>query len=162
MDLNKDASPYAPPHCTADSFLPSATRLLDTLCFVINFAFATLFFIACITSIAVADNPFVLIGGVMLVLPVACYAIAEWMCWYRKHRWLSRPLGTCNLLCAAFFVFGVVTNVGEAFMADKPIDAWFLVFFVIGFAFVAAYLAWCGWRRVHAIPDVPDAIQNGE
>ena len=141
--------------------MPSATRPLDALCFVINFAFATFFFIACVVSIGAADNPFAFIGGLMFVLPVACYAIAEWMCWYRKRHWLFRPLGILNLLLAAIFVFGLVTNVGEAFMADEPIDLLFIRIFGLGFAIVAGYLAWCGWRRVHAIPTVPDVIQDG-
>lgn len=139
----------------------SATRPFDTLCFIINFAFATLFLIACIVSIVAGDNPFAFIGGLMFVLPVACYVIAEWVCWYRKRYWLFRPLGILNLLLAAFFVFGLVTNIGEALMAEEPIDPWFILIFAIGFAFVAGYLAWCGWRRFHAIPGEPRTIQNG-
>ncbi len=140
--------------------MPSATRPLDTLCFVINFAVAILFLIACVVSIGAADNFFAFIGGLLFVLPVCCYAIAEWVCWYRKRHWLFRQLGILNLLLAGFVVFGLVTNVGEAFMADEPIDPWFITIFGSGFAFVAGYLVWCGWRRFHAIPSVPDTIQN--
>jgi len=139
----------------------SATRALDTLTFAINFAFSTLFFVACVVSIAAADNPFAFIGGLLFVLPVACYAIAEWVCWYRKRHWLFRPLGILNLLLAAFFVFGLVTNVGEALLADEPIDLWFIVIFGVGFAIVAGYFGWCGWRRFRAASSVPDAIQSG-
>ena len=154
------ASPYLPPRNTADRSMSFATPPLDTLCFVINFAFSTLFFIACATSIGTADNPFAFIGGFLFVLPVACYAIAEWVCWYREHDWLFRPLGILNLVLAAFVVFALVTNVGEALMADEPIDPWFIMIFGLGSAFVAGYLAWCGWRRIHAMPGIPNAIQN--
>lgn len=156
-----DASPYAPPRHTVDSSMPSATRTLDTLCFVINFALATLFFIACVESIGAADNPFVFIGGIMFVLPVSGYAFAEWVCWYRKRHWLFRPLGILNLLFAAFILFGLVKNVGEALMSDEPVDLWFVLICGTGLTLVAGYLAWCGWRRVHASSGVPDAIQDG-
>ncbi len=159
--LFMDTSPYASPILHPDSSMPSATRLLDTLCFVINFAFATLFFMACVISIGAADNPFAFIGGFLFVLPVACYAIAEWLCWYRRRYWLFRPLGILNLLLAAFFVFGLVTNVGEAFIAEDPIDPLFLLFFGLGFAVVAGYLAWCGWRRIHTSATSSDAIPDG-
>tara|TARA_R110002073_G_scaffold64719_3_gene161893 strand:- start:2468 stop:2944 length:477 start_codon:yes stop_codon:yes gene_type:complete len=153
-----NAASYTPPHHPADSFTASATRPLDTLCFVINFTFATLFFIVCVIAIGAADNPFSFIGGFMLVLPVACYAIAEWICWYRKHHELTRPLGILNLLLAAFFVFGLVTTVGEVLMAEEPMDLWFILIFGTGFAIIAGYLAWCGWRRVRSIPRVSDTI----
>jgi hypothetical protein len=156
-----DESPYAPPRSTNDPSVPSAVSLLDSLCFVINFAFSTLFFIACVVSISAADNPFAFIGGTLFVLPIAFYAIAEWVCWYRKRDWLFRPLGILNLLLAAFLLFGLVTNVGGAFMADEPIEPWFFMNFVLGSALVVGYLTWCGLRRVHLMPGAPDAIQNG-
>ena len=155
-----DASPYLPPPDTTDRSMSFAKLPLDTLCFVINFAFSTLFFIACATSIGTADNPFAFIGGLLFVLPVACYAVAEWVCWYRERNWLFRPLGILNLILAAFLAFALVTNVGEALMADEPIDPWFIMVFGLGFAFVAGYLAWCGWRRIHATRGVPSASQN--
>lgn len=142
--------------------MASARRPLDTLCFVINFTFTTLFLIVCVISIAAADNPFAFIGGFMLVLPVSCYAIAEWFCWYRKRHELTRTLGILNLLLAAFFVFGLVTTVGEVLMAEEPTDLWFILIFGTGFAIIAGYLAWCGWRRVRSIPGVADAMQNDE
>ena len=155
-----DASPYVPPPITTDRSMSFATPPLDTLCFVINFTFSTLFFIACVSSIGTADNPFAFVGGLLFVLPVACYAVAEWVCWYRERNWLFRPLGILNLVLAAFVAFALVTNVGEALMADEPIDPWFIMVLSLGFVFVAGYLAWCGWRRIHAMRGVPSAIQN--
>ena len=156
-----DTSPYASPRSTADHSMPSSARPLDTVCFAINFAFSTLFFIACVISIGSADNPFAFIGGFLFVLPVACYAIAEWLCWYQERHWLCRPLGILNLLFAAFFAFAFVTNVGEAFMTDGPIDPLFILIFGLGFAVVAGYLGWCGWRRVLAVPTSSDATHDG-
>ncbi len=122
---------------------------VDTLLFGINFAVATLFFIACVIAIATADNPFAFLGGVFMLLPVLGYAIAEWLCWYRREHWLRRPMGILNLLLAAFFVFGGVTNVGEVVLADDPVDPMFLVIFGLGFVVISAYLGSCGWRRIH-------------
>ena len=118
------------------------------------------FFIAYIVSIGAGDNPFAFIGGALFALPVACYAIAEWVCCYGKRHSLIRPLGVLNLLVAAFFRFGLIMNVGEAFMTDERVDLLFILIFGVGFAFVVGYLAWCGWRRVHAITAVADAIHR--
>lgn len=48
--------------------------VLDTLIFFVNFSVATLFFIACVISIAMMDIPFAFLGGIMMLLPVAGYA----------------------------------------------------------------------------------------
>lgn len=152
--LRSTATPGEPPVQTSEA-------LSDTLFFVVNFSFATLFFIACVISIAAADNPFAFLGGVIAVLPVACYVVAEWFCWYRQRRWLLRPLGILNLSLAAFFVFGLVTNIGEAITAEDPVNPLFILLFGFGFAVVAGYLGWCGWRRVHAVPPTPvDSMQG--
>lgn len=135
-------------------------RSLDTLCFVINFTLATLVFIACAVSIAAADNPFSFFGGLLFAFPAACYAGAEWVCWYRKRYWLHRQLGILNLLAAAFFAFAMVTTVGEAFLTDEPIDVGFILIFGFNFAFVSGYLAWCGWRRFHSFPYLSEVIHE--
>ena len=124
--------------------------VMDTLFFTINATFALLFFTACLVSIVAGDNPLAFIGGVMAVIPVGCYIVAEWICWYRRQEWLKRPLGILNLLLSAFFLFGMVTNLGEAMIADDPIDVGFIFLFVVGFGAITAYLACCGWRRVRA------------
>lgn len=125
---------------------------MDTLFFTINATFSLLFFMACLVSIAAGDNPFAFIGGVIAVIPVGCYTLAEWICWYRRQDWLKRPLGILNLLLSAFFLFGMVTNLGEAMIADDPIDAGFIILFIVGFGAIVAYLAFCGWRRIRANP----------
>ena len=130
--------------------MSSRTRLPDTICFVVNFAIALLFFVSCVISIGAADNPFAFLGGILFVSPVGLYAGAEWVCWYRQRHWLYRPLGVLNLLFSAFFVFGLVTNVGEALLADEPVDPLFILIFGLGFAIFAGYLWWCGWRRFHS------------
>ena len=38
-------------------------------------------------SIIAADNPFAFLCGVIALLPVARYANAEWLCWYRNRRY---------------------------------------------------------------------------
>ena len=88
----------------------------------------------------------------MAVFPVGCYIVAEWICWYRRRDWLKRPLGILNLLLSAFFLFGMVTNLGEAMIADGPIDVGFIALFVVGFGLIVAYLAFCGWRRIRTNP----------
>jgi hypothetical protein len=126
------------------------TRLTsDTICFVVNFLIATLIFICAAVSIAMAANPYAFFGGIVIVLPVLCYAIAEWLCWYRDQHWLLRPLGILNLLLAALCAFGIITNIGEAIMADDPVSPLFILLLVSGFTLVTGYLGWCGWRRFH-------------
>lgn len=155
-----DASPHTPPRHLSESSTTSATRALDTLCFLINSAISTLFLIACVVSIGAADNSFAFIGGLAFALPFACYTIAEWMCWYRRLFWLFRPLGILNLLFALFVAFGLITNLGEALTADEPVDPLFVLLFGLGFALFAGYLAWCGWRRVRATPTALDVCQE--
>lgn len=146
-----DTSPYAPPRHLGDSPLQPSAKLLDTLFFTINLAFAILFALACAISIVVADNPFAFLGGIMFVVPIGCYAIAEWVCSYRERDWLYRPLGIVNLIFSAFLVFGGVTNIGEALLDDEPVDPIFILLFGLGFALVAGYLGLCGWRRIRKI-----------
>lgn len=155
-----DASPYTPPRNPTESSTTSATRALDTLCFLINSAISTLLLIACVVSIGAADNSFAFIGGLAFALPFACYTIAEWVCWYRRLYWLFRPLGILNLLFALFVAFGLITNLGEALMADEPVDPLFMLPFGLGFALFTGYLAWCGWRRVRATPTALDVCHE--
>jgi hypothetical protein len=155
-----DASPYTPPRHLSDSFMMPTTRALDTLCFLINFAISTFFLIACVVSIGAADNPFAFIGGLVFALPSTCYAIAEWMCWYRRRHWLFRSLGILNLLFAAFVAFGLITNLGEALLANEPVNPLFILLFGLGFTVFAGYLRWCGWRRIRAIPAATDLLQE--
>lgn len=159
------SNPYTPPRHDNERVVQSSWSLFHSVSFVLNFSFATFFFVACVVSVAAGDNPFALLGGIIAVIPVACYAVAEWICWYRKHFWLLRPLGIANLLLAAFFVFGLVTTIGEAFMADDPVDPVFILLFGFGFSLIAGYLGYCGWRRIHALPSpiVPSLpIQSGQ
>ena len=141
-----------PPRETADLSLSPPTPIVDTVCFTINFSIAVLFFVASVVPIGTADNPLAFLGGLVLVFPIAAYAVAEWVCWYRQRHWLYRHLGIVNWLFAAFWTFGLVTNIGEALMADEPVDPLFILIFNLGFAILAGYLGWCGWRRFRAIP----------
>ncbi|PNY33863.1 hypothetical protein [Rhodopirellula sp. MGV] len=68
-------------------------RRLETLFFGVNFTLATMLFITSVIAIVVADNPYSMIGGLLLVLPVLGYAIAEWIRWYRQVSSLDRPMG---------------------------------------------------------------------
>jgi hypothetical protein len=140
---------------------PSRTRAVDSLCFAINFLLALLFVSCCVISLGVGDNPFAFIGSVLFVLPVAAYATAEWVCWYRERRSLLRPLGKLNLLGAAFFAFGLVANLGEAFIGAQPVDPLLVVALICILGTLSGYLFWCGWRRLHAIPDVPNTCELG-
>jgi hypothetical protein len=133
---------------------------MDTFFFTVNATVALLFFWACLVSVAVGDNPFAFIGGVMAVFPVGCYIVAEWICWYRRRDWLKRPLGIFNLLLSAFFLFGMVTNLGEAMIADGPIDVGFIAPLVVGFGLIVAYLAYCGWRRIRTNPTPTKHVPN--
>ena len=150
---------YTPPMTTETQAHPDSPAIIDTSFFVVNFAISALLFISCVISIAAADNPFAFIGGLFMVLPVLSYAIAEWLCWYRSRHWLYRPMGILNLLLAAFLVFGSVTNVGEAVLADDPVDPFFIVIFGLGFGMFSAYLTFCGWRRLHLYPS-PTGTQS--
>ena len=143
-----ERSPYDPPLDMAPQTTRPNPAAIDALFFTVNATFALLIFAACVISIAAADNPFALIGGVIAVLPVGCYAVAEWICWYYEKTWLKRPLGILNMLLAAFFLFALASNVGEVLMADEPMDVGFVALFVLGLGAVAAYLGFCGWRRL--------------
>ena len=148
-------SPYSPPTAIERHAQSESRSLADNVFFIINFVTATLFFMACVISIGTADNPFAFLGGVLAVIPVVSYAIAEWTCWYRRYDWLYRPLGILNLLLSAFFVFALVTNIGEVLMSDEAVDPLFILLFGLGFAIVAVYLGWCGWRRIRKMPSEP-------
>jgi hypothetical protein len=139
--------------------MQSSTRLLDTLCFGINISIASLLCIDCVVAIFTANTPHTFLGAVVCVIPSGWYAIAEWQCWYRKRLKLLRPLGMLNLALAALFTFGLVTNIGEALLVNKHVDPLFLLIFGLCFASIAGYLAWCGWRRIQAKPNIVDAIQ---
>ena len=142
--------PLSTPSMAVDAHATSDTRqLVDTLIFAINFATAILLFVACFISVFAADSPFSFIGGLFTALPVAGYALAEWLCWYRRRRWLYRPMGTLNLLLSLFFVFGLVSNVGESVKNEGSADPIFIVVVGLGFGLIATYLGFCGWRRLH-------------
>lgn len=147
-----DHTPYEPPANMRTQPVPGKRSFNETLFFALNFSFSLLFFAGCVVSIGVADNAYAWIGGVILVLPTGIYATAEWICWYRNRSWLKRPLGVSNLFLAAFFLFGLVTNLGEAIMDSKPIDIGFAAVFVLSFVAISGYLGFCGWRRVHDAP----------
>ncbi|OYP35423.1 hypothetical protein CGZ80_11270 [Rhodopirellula sp. MGV] len=53
-----------------------------------------------------------------------------------------------NLFSAAFFAFAAVTTIGEEITNDEPIDWGFLAVFGGTFSLLAAYLGYCGWRRI--------------
>ena len=142
------------------SLMPSRTQLADSLCFAINFSLALFFVLAGLVSIGAGDEPFSFIGGVVFALPAASYATAEWLCWYRQRRGLSRSLGKLNLWLAAFLALGFVVSLGQVFLQDNPVDPTFVLFLVCAFGIFSAYLFWCGWRRVHATLDVPNAGQG--
>lgn len=146
--LPPEDSPYASPLAPCSPASGAPLRIIDTLVFVVNFSVASLLFASCVVSIAVGDNPFALLGGLLAALPVGGYAIAEWCCWYRRWERLYAPLGGLNLALAQFVLFGLVVNLGEAFNAKDPVDPQFLIYFTLGCGLTASYLGLTGWRRL--------------
>ena len=85
--------------------------------------------------------------------PSLIYSLCEWLVLYRRRVTIERKLGFVNLACAAFVVFGIVTNVGEALMDEIPLDITFLFWFAVIGGSIVAYLISCGlcrlrWTRV--------------
>lgn len=145
---NSDPSPYSPPRGTNELRLPESMAVGDTICFVINFAVSTFLFIVSVFSILSAENAFAFLGGLFIVLPAGCYAVAEWVCWYRQRLRLLLPLGIINLMLAAFLGFGLIVNIGEALLAKEQMGSLYIFIFGVIWSSVNGYVAWCGWRRV--------------
>jgi hypothetical protein len=107
---------------------------------------------ACIESVLDPVSVFALMGGVIFFLPILLYALGEWAAFFRSNRRIERQLGFLNLVGAGFVAFGIITNVGEAIIYRFPIEAtWLLSFLLIGFT-LFAYLALCGVFRIHRAP----------
>ena len=141
------ANPYEPP--TSDQVIVSSKREIVRLLFsLVNFATSVLFFISCVIAIATMESPGSFFGGILGFAPLLIYSLCEWLVLYRRRVTIERKLGFANLACAAFVVFGIVTNIGEALMDESPLDFTFLFWFAIIGGSIFAYLIACGWCRL--------------
>ena len=141
------ANPYESPSSTLQPVTGSypIARIAFSL---VNFAMAVLFAISCVISVAAPESPFQFLGGLMFAAPFAFYALCEWLVLYRRKASTERKLGIANLVCAAFAAFGVVTNVGEALMADETPSFQFLFWFTLIGTSIIVYLIASGWCRL--------------
>jgi hypothetical protein len=127
---------------------PLWSRIARFVFFFINFWLAVLLTQMSIVSVAMMENPFAFLGGIMMMAPTGMYATTEWFAYYRKRRSLEFPLGILNFCAAGFVMFGLITTIGEAQMSEEPPSKEFFVgFATIGLG-IAGYLAACGLFRV--------------
>lgn len=123
-------------------------KCLRFVFFAVNFSVSVFLAATCVVGIVVADNPFSFMGGLMLLGPSGLYSLLEWFAYYRGRRSLERPLGVLNLCGAGFLLFGLITNIGEAFTYDEPPSMALLASFTAIFLSLIAYLAASGWFRL--------------
>lgn len=104
--------------------------------------------IAIILAGCVQGDPFAFIGAV-LVLPIATFlGVAQYASLIRRSRVAAQTVGILLGLMCAFWLFGMVANVGEALL-DKSIEWRFLVGFIAFLLAIAASIgiaAWANWR----------------
>ncbi len=127
---------------------PFWSRIARFVFFFINFWLAVLLTLMSIVSVAMMENPFAFLGGIMMMAPTGMYATTEWFAYYRNRRSLEFPLGILNLCAAGFVMFGLITTIGEELLSEEPLATEFLFGFATVGLVIAGYLAACGLFRV--------------
>ena len=141
-------NPYQSPAAATNAHSPVRYSVPRVLFFLLNFTVAVFLFISCVIVVAVPTTPFSFLGGIVGFCPILAYGICEWLAFYRRRVSIERKLGYANLGCAAFVGFGVVTNIGEALMADAPPGFLFFFWFLLIACAIIAYLVASGLCRL--------------
>jgi hypothetical protein len=119
------------------------------LFYIVNFSLGTFFLLGCLGTIVVFlfgyANPRVLLASLVFLPFPAGLVLLEWLGFRRNIESMDVATGVVCLAVAAFAVFGVIANVGEAIISD-----WLRGFgwFVAGGIAVAGYFALCGTLRI--------------
>jgi hypothetical protein len=111
---------------------------------------AAAFSAGCLYSIIAPESGGAFARGILGFAPTLIYAGLEGFTFALGNRGLGRTLGKLNLGCAAFFTFGLVTNIAEAFTEETPPSLGMLVIVTTIFGVIIGYLCVSGMFRLRA------------